>query len=117
MDELVTLGLPDWSEFSIQFTMEDQWTSFFDTCHYHLVLDPIIVGMQITKVLIDGGAGINIIFASTLNKMGLKFSSLLIPTDIPFYGIIPDKVAMPLGQITLPVTFGTPTNFRRIHQD
>jgi hypothetical protein len=84
MDELVTLGLPDWSEFSIQFTMEDQWTSFFDTCHYHLVLDPIIVRMQITKVLIDGGAGINIIFISTLNKMGLKFSSLLIPTDIPF---------------------------------
>jgi hypothetical protein len=109
MDELVTPGLPDWSEFSIQFTMEDQWTSFFGTCHYHLVLDPIIV--------IDGGADINIIFASTLNKMGLKFSSLLIPTNIPFYGIIPDKVAMPLGQITLPVTFGTPTNFRRIHQD
>ena len=29
-----------------------------------------------------------------------------------FYGIVPDKAAMPLGQITLPVTFGTPSNYR-----
>jgi hypothetical protein len=31
--------------------------------------------------------------------------------SVPFYGIVPDKAAMPLGQITLPVNFGTPSNY------
>jgi len=47
-----------------------------------------------------------------LKKTGLDFTILLTPTDIPFYGIVPGKVAMPLGQITLPVMFDTPNNFR-----
>jgi hypothetical protein len=34
--------------------------------HYPLVLDPIIAGMTVTKVLIDGGAGLNIIFSETI---------------------------------------------------
>jgi hypothetical protein len=44
--------------------------------------------------------------------MGLDFSGLVTPIGVPFYGIVPSKAAMPLGQITLPVTFGTPTNYR-----
>jgi len=35
------------------------------------------------------------------------------PTEAPFYDIVPRKHAEPLGQIHLPVTFGTPLNFRR----
>jgi hypothetical protein len=68
--------------------------------------------MTVTKVLIDRGVGLNIIFTNTLRKIGLDFASLLTPTDIPFYGIVPNKAVMPLGQITLPVTFGTPDNYR-----
>jgi hypothetical protein len=68
--------------------------------------------MTVTKVLIDKGAGLNIIFADTLRKIGLDFAGLLTPIDIPFYGIVPGKAAMPLGQITLPVIFGTPDNYR-----
>jgi hypothetical protein len=68
--------------------------------------------MTVTKVLIDRGVGLNIIFANTLRKIGLDFAGLLTPTDIPFYRIVPGKVAMPLGQIMLPVTFGTPDNYR-----
>jgi hypothetical protein len=67
--------------------------------------------MTVTKVLIDGGAGLNIIFADTLRKIDLDFAVLLTPTDVPFYGIVPGKAAMPLGQITLPVTFRTPDNY------
>jgi len=67
--------------------------------------------MTVPKVLIDGGIGLNIIFVDTLKKIGLDFTSLLTPTDVPFYGIVPGKAAMPLEQITLPVTFGNPTNF------
>jgi hypothetical protein len=74
---------------------------------YPLVLDPTIAGMTVTKVLIDGGAGLNIIFSEMLRKMGLDFAGLITPTGIPFYGIVPGKVTMPLEKITLPVTFGT----------
>jgi hypothetical protein len=62
-----------------------------------LVLDPTIAGKTVTKVLIDGGAGLNIIFANTLRKIGLDFSSLLTPTYIPFYGIVHEKADTPLG--------------------
>jgi hypothetical protein len=68
--------------------------------------------MTVTKVLIDGGARLNIIFSETLNKMGLDFAGLITPTGIPFYGIVPGKAFMPLGQITLPVMFGKQANYR-----
>jgi hypothetical protein len=63
-------------------------------------------------VLINGGARLNIIFLETLRKMRLEFTGMITPTSVPFYGIVPGKEAMPLGQITLPVTFGTPSNYR-----
>jgi hypothetical protein len=68
--------------------------------------------MTITKVLIDEGAGLNIIFLDTLRKMGLELAGIITPTSVPFYGIVPGKVALPLGQITLPVTFETSANYR-----
>ena len=68
--------------------------------------------MIVPKVLIDGGAGLNIIFYDTLKKIGLDIEGLLTPTNVPFYGIVPGKPAIPVGQITLPVTFGTFDNYR-----
>jgi hypothetical protein len=72
----------------------------------------VVTGAQLTKVLIDSGAALNVIFASTLQKMGLDIIDLLTPTDTPFYGIVPEKAAVPLGQFTLPVTFGTEENYQ-----
>jgi hypothetical protein len=68
--------------------------------------------MTVTKIWIYGGAGLNIVFSKTLRKMGLDFAGLITPIGVPFYGIVPSKAAMPLGQITLLVTFGTPINYR-----
>jgi hypothetical protein len=96
----------NWSQYPIQFSREDQWTSVGNVGHYPLVLDPTIAGMTVTKMLIDGRAGLNIIFSETLRKIGLKFVEMITPTSVPFY------VAIPLGQITLSVTFGTPSNYR-----
>jgi hypothetical protein len=53
--------------------------------------------MTVTKVLIDGGARLNIIFSKTLRKMGLKFARMITPRSVPFYGIVPAKAVMPLG--------------------
>jgi hypothetical protein len=67
--------------------------------------------MTVTKVLIDRGAKLNIIFSETLRKMGLDVAELITPTGIPFYRIVLGKATMPLGQITLPVMFGTQANY------
>ena len=37
---------------------------------------------------------------------------MITPTSTPFYGLVLGKAAMPLGQITLSVTFGTPSDYR-----
>ena len=60
----------NWSEYPIQFSREDQWTSIGNAGHYPLVLDPTIAGMTVTKVLIDGGARLNIIFFRNSKKDG-----------------------------------------------
>jgi hypothetical protein len=85
-----------WSQYPIQFSREDQWTSMENIGHYPLVLDPTIAGMTVTKVLINGGARLNIIFLETLRKMGLEFTRMITPTSVPFSRIVPGKAAMPL---------------------
>jgi hypothetical protein len=67
----------NWSQYPIQFLREDQWTSVGNVGLYPLVLDPTIAGITVTKVLIDGGAGLNIIFLEMLRKMGLDFARLI----------------------------------------
>jgi hypothetical protein len=97
--EPVTVRYLNWSQYLIQFSREDQWTSVGNGGHYPLVLDPIIAGMTVTKVLINGGAGLNIIFSDTLRKMGLEFARMITPTSVPFYRIVLSEATMPLGQI------------------
>ena len=43
--------------------------------------------------------------------MGLQLTGMITPTSTSFYGIVPGKAAMPLGQITLLVTFRTLLNY------
>jgi hypothetical protein len=59
----------------------------------------------------DGGSGINMLYASTLDDMGIPRSALR-PSTAPFHGVVPGIEALPLGQIDLPVTFGDMRNFR-----
>jgi hypothetical protein len=60
----------------------------------------------------DGGSGLNIMYAETLDAMGISRTQLR-PSKAPFHGIVPRKRALPLGQIDLSVTFGDPSNFRK----
>jgi hypothetical protein len=73
---------------------------------------PVVAEVRLTKVLINGGSGLNLIFPSTLRKMGLDFTDMLIPSKSSFYGIVPGNAAHPLGMVVLPVTFGTRENYR-----
>jgi hypothetical protein len=101
-----------WSEVPISFSRDDQWTSFSEPGKFPLVLDPVVAEVRLTKVLIDGGSGLNHIFSNTLRKMGLDFKDMLVPSKSPFYGIILGNATHPLGTVVLPVTFSTRENYR-----
>ena len=75
------------------------------------MVDPIISTKRLTKVLMDGGSGLNIMYAKTLDTMGIDRSCIRL-TEAPFHDIVYGKQAMPLEQIDLPITFGDPSNYR-----
>jgi hypothetical protein len=79
---------------------------------YPLVVDPVIGNVRLTKVLMDGGSSLNIIYAETLGLLDIDLSTIRAGA-VPFHGIIPEKRVQPLGQLDLPVCFGTPSNFRK----
>jgi hypothetical protein len=59
----------------------------------------------------DGGSGINVLYASTLDEMGIPRSALR-PSMVLFHGAVPGIEVLPLRQIDLPITFGDVRNFR-----
>jgi hypothetical protein len=102
-----------WSEVPITFSRADQWTSFSELGRFPLVLKPVVTGSRVNKVLIDSGSGLNVLFTKTLKKMKLDITHMLTKSTSPFYSIIPGNVAIPLGSVVLPVTFGeTRENYR-----
>jgi hypothetical protein len=101
-----------WSEVPISFSRDDHWTSFSEPGKFPLVLDPVVAEVKHTRVLVDGRSGLNLIFASTLRKIGLDLTDMLVPSKSPFYGIVPRNVAHPLSTVVLPVTFGMRENYR-----
>ena len=68
------------------------------------MVNPIIGMRSLTKVLMDGGSGLNIMYTKTLDAMGIDQSRVR-PTGAPFHGIVLGKQAVPCGQIDLPITF------------
>jgi hypothetical protein len=102
----------DWSARPITFDQADHPDYVPSPGRYPLVVDPIIGNVRLTKVLMDGGSGLNIIYAETLGLLRIDLSSVRTGAA-PFHGIVPGKRVQPLGQLDLPVCFGTPSNFRK----
>jgi hypothetical protein len=102
----------DWSDKPITFDQGDHPDRVPSQGKYPLVVDPIIGNVRLTKVLMDGGSSLNIIYAETLGHLQIDLSSIWAGAA-PFHGIIPGKRVQPLGQLDLPVCFGTPSNFRK----
>ncbi|XP_039827056.1 uncharacterized protein LOC120688744 [Panicum virgatum] len=65
----------------------------------------------LSKVLMNGGSSINIVYMDTLETMGIPRACLR-ESLFPFYGILPGMKAYPIDNIDLPVTFGSKSNFR-----
>ena len=102
----------DWSKETITFGHEDHPDYVPHPGRYPLVVDPIIGNTRFSKVLMDRGSSLNIMYARTLELMGIGVDKLR-PSKSSFHGITPGKRVQPLGQIDLPVCFGTAANFRK----
>ena len=76
------------------------------------MVDPIVYTTCLTKVLMDGDNGLNVLYAKTLDAMGIGCSQLR-QTSSLFYEVILGQRALPPGQINLPVTIGTPSNYQK----
>ena len=76
------------------------------------MVDPVVEGTRLTKVLMDGGSVLNILYAETLKGMGIPMSRLS-ESHMSFHGVIPGKKVAPLGQIALDVVFGDSKNYRK----
>jgi hypothetical protein len=96
----------DWSDKPITFDQGDHPDCVPSPGRYPLVVDPIIGNVRLTKVLMDGGSSLNIIYAETLELLEIDLSTIRAGA-VPFHGILP------LGQLDLPICFGTPSNFQK----
>jgi hypothetical protein len=101
----------DWSGDAITFSREDHPNRIPNPGQYQLVVDPVINNSRFSKVLMDGGSSLNILYVHTLRLMGIGLDQLR-PSTTPFHGIELRKRVQPLGQIDLPVWFSTPDIFR-----
>ena len=54
------------------------------------MVDPVVEGTRLTKVLMDGSCGLNILYAETLKGMGIPMSRLS-TSNMSFHGVIPGK--------------------------
>jgi hypothetical protein len=60
----------DWSEDAITFSREDHPNRVPNPGQYLLVVDPVIGNARFSKVLMDGGSSLNILYAHTLRLLG-----------------------------------------------
>jgi len=95
----------------IIFDQNDHPASIPRPGSYPLIVDPVVSNMRLSKVLMDGGSILNILYVDTLEAMGIPRGCLR-ESLFPFYGILPGMKAYPVGNIDLPVTFGSKANFR-----
>ena len=94
-----------WSKSLITFDQRDHPSHIARPGRYPLIVDPIVRKKCLTKVLMDGGSGLNIVYIDTLDAMHIPRSKLH-PAGSPFHGVILGAQAYPLRQIDLPIMFG-----------
>jgi hypothetical protein len=109
------MAVPQYFNFSstpITFVYDDHPDRVVAPGVYPLIVDPIIVNTRLSKVLMDGGSGLNIIYLEILDLLGIERAQPQ-PSAGGFHGIVPGKKALPVGRIDLPVCFDTAANFRK----
>ena len=76
-----------------------------------MVVNPIINGLQFTKVLMDDGSDLNLLYQDTICKLGVN-PAIIRHGNTSFQGVTPGPDTENMGSLSLEVTFGSPDNFR-----
>ena len=98
-----------WSRTLIIFDEEDHPSRTTVVGCLPLLVSPTIHNLKVTKMLVDGGAGLNMISPAVINKLQIGEEELEVTGT--FQGVNPCR-SHPKGKITLPVTFGGELNYR-----
>ena len=81
-----------WSEKPISWSRPDHPEVMPSLCSYALVLDATFatdrLAARFSRVLIDGGSSINILYKDTMEKLGIKQRQLQKSRTV-FHGIVP----------------------------
>ena len=80
------------------WSREDQPPRVDNPGHLALVVAPQVGGYKFTKVLMDGGSSINILYKDTMEKLGIKQRQLQSSRTV-FHGIVPGLSCSPIGKI------------------
>jgi hypothetical protein len=80
----------DLSEDAITFSHKDHPNRIPNPGQYPMVADPVIGNARFSKVLMDGGSSLNILYAHTLRLLGIGLDQLR-PSTMPFHGVAPGK--------------------------
>ena len=98
-----------WSRTPIIFDEEDHPCRTIAVGCLPLLVSPTIHNLKVTKMLVDGGAGLNLISPGVINKLQKEEEELDVTGT--FQGVNPARIR-PKGKITLPVKFGGELDYR-----
>ncbi|KAI4996798.1 hypothetical protein ZWY2020_052140 [Hordeum vulgare] len=111
MDEPAVPRYLNWSEQLVTWSRADHPPQIDNPGDLALVVAPQVGGYTLSKVLMDGGSSINIVYYDTFRRMNFDEKDLM-PSTTVFHGIVPGKSAYPVGRIKLNVAFGDESNYR-----
>jgi hypothetical protein len=104
----------DWSEDAITFSREDHPNRIPNPGQYPLVVDPIIGNARFSKVLMDGGSSLNILYVHTLHLLGIGLDQLR-PRTTSFNGVARASASSPSGRSTCQSGLARRTTIARRH--
>ena len=96
-----------WSRTPIVFDEEDHPDRTTAVGCLPFLVSPTIRNLKVTKVLVDGGAGLNLISPVMIKRLQIPDGDL--EETGTFQGVNPGR-SQPKGKVTLPVTFGGELN-------
>jgi hypothetical protein len=100
-----------WSESLITFNRTDNSDIIPKLGRFPLIIDPLVGTTRLTKALMDGGSSVNLMYLETFEGLGLTQDHLQ-SSSHTFYRVVPGKQYVPLGRVTLPITFRDTNNYR-----
>nr|AAU90208.1 putative polyprotein [Oryza sativa Japonica Group] len=98
-----------WSEVALTFDQTDHPPCVARGGQIAMVVSPTVCNVKLGRVLIDGGAALNILSPAAFDA--IKATGMVLRPSQPIIGVTPGHT-WPLGHIDLPVTFGGSANFR-----